>query len=209
MKSRFKIYAPDTKVSYSVNSWVYGSASVSLIIGLVCKYLGGNLLADISNMLLMLSIGILFFVGAGLKLTQHSIYQPLNGNLDHELVLSKYGIKIGDGLYTIEDIKSISIRSNDYSGRRLYRCKGDFNPSKSNGTNNTITLKLVNGGHSVTRFQQRVENELILAKDVLVEYYRKERLSFLALTKLLNLSNYNAIQKFKDEIGETTKLPCR
>ena len=80
----------------------------------------------------------------------------------------------------------------------LYQMIGDFNAGLSNGTNNTITLKLIDGNSITVKFQQKEKNEIFIVKDFLINYYRKKKMTMDDLLSIFQISGYKERQEFKN-----------
>ena len=76
----------------------------------------------------------------------------------------------------------------------------EFTPHLSNGLNNSFILTLKSGKQIEYNFLQTKSEQLKFYKDVLTNYHKNGIISWLELLNILNIEDYNEIQKFKKEI---------
>ena len=120
----------------------------------------------------------------------------MKGEFVGELEFFDDKIRISEMIFTFEEIKTIEIVAKDFEGDVNVSEKG-FNPMKSRGVNNSLKLNLSNGNNITVNFLQKTEDALIKNKELLLSYYKKDKISFLELMKLLKIENYSDIQAFK------------
>ena len=108
-------------------------------------------------------------------------------------------ISLNDKEYKLKEIEKISFSSTDVKGDSLLYLRG-MSPSLSNGLNNSITLKLIDGTKVEATFLQTKTRRLKFYKEILTYYYLENKFSWLHLLDVLEMNNYEEIQIFKKKI---------
>lgn len=108
-------------------------------------------------------------------------------------------ISFNDKDYKLKEIEKVSFSSNDVKGDSLLYLRG-ISPSLSNGLNNSLTLKLIDGTKVEAVFLQTKTRRLKFYKEILTFYYLENKFSWLHLLDILEMNNYEEIQIFKKEI---------
>jgi hypothetical protein len=136
----------------------------------------------------------IFYQIANFFRTEH-----INGVLDGILELKMDSINIKENNYLLEEINKIEIKYNDTLGDYIsYQIS--FNPLFSNGTDNYIKLTLKTGDKITCYFQQTKNEKINFNKNQLINYYKKNKISWLALLDVLEITDYNKIQEFKNTL---------
>ncbi len=152
-----------------------------------------------SKLFIIISFIVYFIIGLFLSVTRKHRSKPLLGKIDGKLTFSLNSISINDKEYNLEQINLIELQVFDFLNYTpLYQMIGDFNAGLSNGTNNTITLKLIDGNSITVKFQQKEKNEIFIVKDFLINYYRKKKMTMDDLLSIFQISGYKERQEFKN-----------
>jgi hypothetical protein len=122
--------------------------------------------------------------------------EHINGTLEGVLELKIDSINIKENKYLLDEINKIEINNNDTLGDFIsYQIS--FNPLFSNGTDNFIKLTLNTGAKIIFYFQQTKNEKINFNRKQLINYYKKDKISWLALLDLLEITDYDKIQEFK------------
>ena len=123
-------------------------------------------------------------------------YEHINGKLHGFLVLEKDRLNIDRKAYELNEIDKIEISNVDIKGR-FDNFVIEFKPRLSNGVKNYLKI-LLNSGETVCCYFQQTKNSMIKNnKDELINYYLNGKLSWLSLLGILEMTNYDEIQRFK------------
>ena len=76
----------------------------------------------------------------------------------------------------------------------------EFSPHLSNGLDNQFLLSLKNGEKIKCNFLQTESEKIEFFTEIFIHYHKKGIISWLKLLEILNIEDYNEIQKFKKEI---------
>jgi hypothetical protein len=126
--------------------------------------------------------------------------QPVNRAYIGELHFQNHGIRINDLHYPLEEIERIFFiiheNESDYSfpGHQfeLYNL--------ASGTENQITIKLKGGSIHTFNFLLKKSESMVQMKSILEFWYRAEKISFLNLCDTLSITDYDAIQVYKNRV---------
>lgn len=123
--------------------------------------------------------------------------KPLNGKLNGTLKFTENSIYINSNKYVIEDISKIEFGLGDYFDKTGPITEGDFKPAISNGVDNFINIHLKDGQKIKVHFQIMQQDDFLKMRHLLIHYFCQNKLTFLRLTQLLRIDDYNEIQEFK------------
>ena len=138
-----------------------------------------------------------------LKMHHFLTIERPRGKFNTDLIFEKDQITINEKIYFVSEIKKIKFSNfGDRRGKYKYY-NSSFESSFSHGLNNKFTLQLKNKKKVSTHFLQEGNRSLKQHPDVLIQYYNKGLLHWLNLIDILEISNYEDIQKFKKEINAT------
>ena len=112
-------------------------------------------------------------------------------------------ISISSKEYLPEEIDNIEILQTDHIGNRIHVGTVTLDSDKSNGTDNRIELNFKNGKKVTSYFQVQNENDLLINKDILIEYHLKGKIPLLRLINILGIKDYEEIQLFKNKLKKT------
>ncbi|MDC9721488.1 MAG: hypothetical protein PSN34_01780 [Urechidicola sp.] len=101
--------------------------------------------------------------------------------------------------YKLENIEKIVFSCVDIKGDSKLYLRG-LSSSLSNGLNNSMTIKLIDGEKVEAIFLQTKTRRLKSYKEILTFYYLENKFSWLHLLDVLEMNNYEEIQIFKKEI---------
>jgi hypothetical protein len=146
----------------------------------------------------ILILGAIYVIG--LIISTFFRFEPEIGAYRGRISLYENRITIENNEYSLEEIQKLEFFS-------TFDIKGDFTnnllqftPHLSNGLDNSFILTLKSGKKIEYNFLQTKSEQLKYYKDVLTNYYKNGIISWLELLNILNIENYNEIQKFKKEI---------
>tara|TARA_R110001632_G_scaffold103536_1_gene212270 strand:- start:1296 stop:1889 length:594 start_codon:yes stop_codon:yes gene_type:complete len=144
-------------------------------------------------------IWLLYFIGY--VISNFFLQQHKNGEFKGKLELEINTIIVNGAKYELKEISKISIHSSDFEGQTI-NTQFIFNRHSSNGLNNQLTLKLVNGKEIKCNFLQTKGQRIKNFKSLLTNYYLKGKMSWLHLLEVLEMEDFNEIQIFKKELKE-------
>lgn len=199
---KFRIFTYKTGFKITINKIIYTILFASLGVA----YLGSKLFEDDNIVENIGKIGV--YLGCILmiffKMTQNFIREPLNGILNGELQFFENEILINKNIYSLSEIKKIEFYVSDYFNEWKFRGKGDFNPSKSNGTCNICKITLNNGDKIAINFQLMYNREFLKMRELLIKYHSENKIHFLKLIEYLRIDDYEDIQEFKKTLPVTS-----
>jgi hypothetical protein len=196
---RFAIFEKSDKFYWSNNRIIY-----PIIFGCIGILFLKQKLGFEKNFFDEFVIGIVFltfFIAIILSIKGFTKPDPLRGMLNGFITFEKEKITFNQQIFTLDDIKKIEITNNDYYGRIKSRSKGNFNSTRSNGVDNKIEITLNNNEKKTFYFELYNSDDLQMVKKELINYYLNDKLHFLNLIDVLNITKYEEIQKFKEEIS--------
>jgi hypothetical protein len=153
----------------------------------------GNWIVYITIIWLLYSIG--YFI------SNLFLQQRKNGVFKGKLELENNKIIINSAEFELNEVSKISIRSSDFEGQ-FFPTHFGISRHSSNGLNNELILKLVNGKEIKCHFLQTKGQRIKNFKDILTNYYLNGKMSWLHLIEVLEMEDYNEIQTFKKELKE-------
>ncbi len=195
---KFKIFTKTKKFHLSVNLIVYSLLFTSIsIIYLANKYFEESTLESIGQAGgISACVLMIYFI-----ITQSFTKKKLNGTLNEYLIFRETEILTHKTKYKLDDISKIKFSVGDYYYRWIFRVKGNFNPGRSNGVENSCEIDLINGEKIVVYFQLMYKNEFHKMHEILIHFYTQNKISFLKLIEYLEIENYDEIQEFKKHIA--------
>ncbi|MGB5244752.1 MAG: hypothetical protein WBN50_14125, partial [Lutimonas sp.] len=142
-------------------------------------YLNTTPYFDFGNWLIYFSI-IWFLYFVGYVISNFVLLQHKNGEFKGKLELENNSIIINGAIYELNEISEISIRSSDFEGP-FFATQFAIARHLSNGLNNELILKLVDGKEIKCHFLQTKGQRIKNFKDLLTDYYLKGKMSWLHL----------------------------
>lgn len=151
---------------------------------------------------LVIYIGIIWFLCfLGITISNLFLHEHENGEYKGKLEFEPNAVIINEIRYELEEINKISIHSSDYEGViHLHRTFSIYR-NLSNGLNNEFTLDLVNGNKIKCNFFQSKGQRIKNYKNILTKYHLKEKISWLHLLEVLEIEDYDEIQRFKRNLN--------
>jgi hypothetical protein len=106
--------------------------------------------------------------------------------------------------FKLDSFVKIEFNVGDYDGLSTGASRS-IEPKISNGVNNRLSIKSIDGLTYDFNFQLTNKNEFEKKmRDILIAYHLKDKISFLALIQLIGISDsYERIQEFKRELALT------
>lgn len=135
----------------------------------------------------------------GLIIANFFRFERVHGSFKGELVLYQNQIKIGSNSFEIKQITSVHFSGEDIKGQST-NTSLRFRPLLSNGIDNKFTITLKNGNQVVGSFQQTKTERISTCKDLLCYYYQQGIINWLHLLQVLEISDYDEIQKLKSKL---------
>jgi len=141
---------------------------------------------------LILCITVAYFLNREKVKTQSMYkYEPLHGQLVHDLIFTPDYIKIDQVEYSLDLIFEIKfVEHEDFYGALKY-VNGNFKGALSQGVYNFLILKLKNGVEVQSQFQQINRHELRNIRTMLEKYCEAGLLSFNHLVEILRIESMN------------------
>ncbi|WP_324720032.1 hypothetical protein [Salinimicrobium sp. HB62] len=197
----FRTYKKIDKPKISLGVILIISFLSSILILLINQKYKSPYSEQIENIILIIvygSIGLFIFKLFKSQFEKQKLYGKIAGNLE----LFSDRIEIGDRTIMISEIKTVRIKLEDYEGRREILLSNTTVPKISHGFNNLLTIELITSDKIKINFEQKFENQFSRRnKDVLIEYYKEEKLPFNNLLDILQISEYEQIQNLKKTIA--------
>ncbi|MEJ8802697.1 hypothetical protein [Pontibacter sp. H249] len=195
---KFSIYKPQTFY------WTRTYKSYAFIIVIIISILVLKFLLNVPEThpafkFLFLAPILPFIYRIALSLMVTNKYKPLKGKLEGYIIFKKDSIIIDKQTFPIEGIKKIEFDGVDWLGLEDWNrgFRGYFEDPFSQGVNNTLILYLWNGQIIKTRFQKLNHCEFQDIEEVILEYYLKDKLSYLQTVKILCLSDNDEWDRLK------------
>ena len=146
----------------------------------------------------ILIFGTIYIIG--LMISTFFRYESENGEYSGKLTFWEDRVKIGNKEYNLEQTKKIEF-NNAYDIKGMFvNSMLEFSPHLSNGLDNQFLLILKNGEKIECNFLQTESEKIEFFIEIFSYYYKKGIISWLQLLEILNIEDYNEIQKFKKEI---------
>ncbi len=141
-----------------------------------------------------------FVYWVALSLTVRNSYKPLKGKLEGHIVFRNDAIIIADKIYPLDDIWNIEFEGIDWLGYEHWTrgLSEKFEDSFSQGVDNTLVLFLKDKQIIKTRFQKLDEYEFREIEEVILEYYLKDKISYLHTVEVLGLSKQDEWSRLKE-----------
>ena len=203
LENTFKTYKKSKKIKITYSGvLLFGLLISPLFLMLNEKYITDyHYLIQETFRTVSLGIVVLFFIK---YITSYSEKQKLRGEITGNLEIFTDKIKIGNKTFLLKDIKKIHFHIQDYEYRKDMLLAKTALPKISNGFNNLLEIELLNNEKIKIYFQQKYKNEFSRKNKVtLIEYYRRNKIPFLNLLEIFQISEYEEIQDFKQTIANS------
>ncbi len=146
---------------------------------------------------------LLYFLGLIMSnLTRH---EKINMEYVGHLTLFEDKVNINENSFELLLVSKITFdHTQDIKGK--FNFYGSiFSPCLSNGIDNMVTLKLTDGTKKEYNFFQTSTYQLKHFKELLIAYHKKGKISWFNLLDILEITEYEEIQNFKQEINTSIK----
>ena len=195
---KFNIFNNVDKI-YFTRSLVINSLTLIFISPILFKFLTGRKeFTDLESVLGIFSC-LLIFVGILTKIVGQFRYEKLKGKINGTIELHDEKIIVNGNEYLIEEIRKIEIYGGDYKGKWKSKHKTNFSNALSNGVDNAIKIEMENET-VIINFLQTEKREIKNAEKHLINYHKMGKIHWLKLIEILDINDYNDIQKFKSTI---------
>ena len=195
---KYKILTKSKKFYWTVNSKIYTIIALAGLPVFIKFNLFNNQVATFVDDLLMILMLTAFLFGIIVGITKFNKYRTLKGDLISDLEFQKHKVIVGDKEYLLDEIQKIEINAFDFKGA-IKTYKGNFDGNLSNGVDNLLKLYLTNQNKIELNFQQIIKNEIRNEKEILINYCNLNKLHYLNLLEILDINDYDEIQRFKIE----------
>jgi len=198
---KFSIFKKTEKFYWSVNKIYY--CTLFSILGLA--YFLKDVSKSAEKSFLWFSIATLI-TGLILKFRGLTQIEPLRGTLEGDLIFERESINIGGKSYSLDEINSIQINNDDYSGKLINITRGNIGPALSNGTNNSVILFLKSKETKKYLFELINSNDFQNVRMILIEYHLKGKIDFWELANVLGDKSSSEINDLTDEITKISTI---
>ena len=197
---KFLIFNKVEKI-YITRSLVINSLALLLVSPLLInRLIGSNILTNLSAEMGIIAC-LLILIGILTKIIGQFRHERLKGNIKGTIELQNEKIIVNDNEYLIDEIKKIEVYGGDYKGKWISKNKTDFGNALSNGVENAIKIVMENNKETIIiNFLQTEKREIKKAEKQLINYHKKGKIHWLQLIEILDINNYDEIQKFKNTI---------
>jgi hypothetical protein len=140
-----------------------------------------------------------FLYVVGIIISNFFLHERENGKYSGKLTFLEDRIKVTNNEYILDQINKIEVSAYDIKGM-FVNSMLEFSPHLSNGLDNQFFLILKNGEKIKCNFLQTESEKIELFNEIFIHYHKKGIISWLQLLEILNIEDYDEIQKFKKEI---------
>lgn len=196
---KFSIYKPDSFYwTRTYRSYAFILGVIALI--LILKFLFGVPESHPAFKALFFApiLPFIYYIGRSLVVTNK--YKPLKGKLNGHIVFERDTIIIADKIYLLDDIWNIEFEGRDWLGYENWTrgVREKFEDPFSQGVDNTLVLFLKDKRIIKTRFQKLDELEFREMEEVILEYYLKNKISYLQTVNILGLTSQEEWSRLKE-----------
>lgn len=194
---KFAIFKKTEKFFWTKNRIIYTIYFVCLFIILINQKLLNlqSVTFILGGVVAIMSFAVLFW-----SIFRMDYPDSLKGSLEGFIVFKNDFIEIEKENLSINQIKNIELSNEDYYGKRLIRTRGDFNSTFSNGVNNQIKITFLSNEQKTYHFQLLNSNDFQNVRKELIEYYKKGKITFDNLCKVLGEESKKEKDEFKIEL---------
>lgn len=129
-------------------------------------------------------------------------YRTIYGKLiKNGIILEVDKITVQNQVFLLDEIESIDFILNDYYGFFIYEIYS-FEPSLSNGLDNTLIITLKNEKNYKYFFQREVPYEFYTTKRLFAHYYKEGKLKFESLNQFFKFLSID-IKEEKEKFEKT------
>ncbi len=197
MQARFKSFKHDNSFYLSKRNSV---ALILLLVFLLLLCIYNTTSLKIGGWVGFSAFALIVYVSILRFFNLFSSEKP-RGKYNRDLVLNQDQITIHKSTFKISEINKIEFSFyGDRKGKYKYY-NTDFEPAISHGLDNRIKLHLKSGKKIATSFLQENNRSLKKHPELLIHYHKIGVLHWLNLIDILEISDYDKIQKFKKQIN--------
>lgn len=199
LEKKFSIYKPYSfywTVTYKSYAFILGAIALILILKFSLDVPESHPL--FKSLLFTPILPFIYFIGRSFIITNK--YRPLKGKLKGYINFNKDKITIADQDYSLDHIRKIEFEGVDWLGRECWNkgLRERFEEPFSQGVDNTLVLFLKDKQIIKTRFQRLDVYEFREIEDIILEYYLRDKISYLHTVELLCLSSPSEWNKLKE-----------
>lgn len=198
---KFAIFKKTDKFYWTKNRTIYSTFVFCLLILFINQKLL-HIQSDLVTGVFGGAIAILGFVALFWSIFGIGYPDSLKGSLEGFIIFKNDVLEIGNETLPINSLKNIEISNEDYYGKMRLRCRGDFNSTFSNGVKNHITITFLSNEQKTYNFQLLNANDFQNVRKELIEYYKKEKMTFENICKVLGEESKKEIDEFKLELSK-------
>ncbi len=197
---KFLIFNKIKKI-YLTRSLIINSLALICVLPLLVNLLMGRKVLSYFSAELGIIACLLILIGIITKIVGQFRYEKLKGFIRGTIELHNEKIIVNENEYLIEEIKKIEVYGGDYKGKWISKHKTDFGNALSNGVENAIKIVMENEKETVIiNFLQTEKREIKKAEKQLINYHKMGKIHWLKLIEILDINDYDEIQKFKSTI---------
>lgn len=156
--------------------------------------------ADIEIYIVWIAV-IFMIVSIIVNITSYYRYKPLEGKIEHEIILDENEIIIRNEKIKIEEIKNIEITNDDFLDFIIPYARYIMIGRISHGVNNEIKITLNNNQMYHLYYQQDKYHDMQNAKELLKHYYSKGIITLKNLLYVLGIEENEEIISFKETLN--------
>ena len=196
----FRTYQKSSKIRISLGTVFaiicFGSILV-LLINQELSFLQSNFIDNLFRIVAITFLLLLIYK----TIKSFNEIEKLNGKITGVFELFPDKIILNNQIIFITDVTNLNINLTDYKGKRFIGLANTWFPSLSNGFGNSVSIHLKTTEKIEAHFEQKYEGEFVIkTKDILIDYYKNGKLSFLNLLDILEIEDYDEIQAFKNAL---------
>jgi len=195
--NKFKIFTEVDKFYFTNNVIHYSITLFGILLCSLFKEFNFPIGVKIFSTIVILNLIYSLY----LVLSATSRYEPLKGKIENTIDFEEDRIVIANKPFLLNNIKKIEILCYDVKDQwNIIVSRGNFNGQISNGVGNSLKLLLIDGTSQEIYFQQDNSTQIINIENLLISYYKKDKLEFRNLTKILGYEDSDAIESFRKTI---------
>lgn len=201
----FKIYTPVKKFYRSNDLFAYALIGFG-VLSVLSFAIANSIYNDPAFVIGLVSLFctmLMLIVCIALAIRAVFRYQLLYGELNGQVIFNKNDISVNDKVFALDDVSKITFVLIDYKGLYIGR-RGGLDGRKSQGIENTFSLH-INDNEITYQFQLLYKDQVKEIREQLIHYHLTGKLHFLHLIDLLEISKYEDIQEFKQQLATSVK----
>ena len=195
----FQIFIPKRGFHFTTDMFVWSGIGLPLIFILIVEnyfhefYIRNNVDKIVSPIITgFLILGfVMYFVSFSRK-------RKLKGYLDGTLQLKVNEVVVNGESYLLKDIRSLEFYADDFQDR-FEMLTGSANPRCSRGIDNWCIINLISGEKIKVNFLQEFEDQLKQNEELVVHYFKADKIPIMNILSILRLNSYSEIRAFKEK----------